>query len=177
MDALGLEEMAALVGGNDFQAGADRETQTRNERIPEANAIDVFGAGGEKQVTTGLIAGEKPIEHGQAHGRCGLDLCRRRGALRVRRWLDEAAEEPAAKPAKMDVIDGRIGLVLQRSTNLRDVRVGRGAEMIEALADAPGGRSGLPVELLLGEAGEESLGGFVVRVEGRRETQRPRGCS
>jgi len=175
-DALGLEKVAALVRGNDLQAGADGEPQARNERIPEASVVDVLGARGEEEFTTELVAGEEAFEHREIYIGSGANLCRCGGALGVGRRLNEAPEEPAAEPAKMDVLDGRIGLVLQRGAKRREIRVRRGAEMIEALADAPGGRSGLPVELLLGQAGEELLGRFVVRVEGRGETKRPRGC-
>jgi hypothetical protein len=163
-DALGLEEVATLVGGDDFEAGADGETEAGDKGIPETDAIDVFDAGGFEEVAAGLIAGEEAVEDGMIHVGGGLDFCRCGNALGVGRRLDEAAEEPAGEPAEADFVSGRIGFVFESGTNGREVGVAGGAEVIEALADAPGGGSGLPVELLLGQVGEKLRGGVVVGV-------------
>jgi hypothetical protein len=43
-DALGLKKMTAFMADNDLESGADGESNSRDKRIPKANAVDVFGA-------------------------------------------------------------------------------------------------------------------------------------
>lgn len=110
-DALGLEEMAALVGRDGFEAGGDGEAQARDERVPETDAVDVFVARGEEEFAAGLIAGEEAVEHGEIDVGSGANFWRSGGAFGGRGRLDEGAEEPAAEPAEAEVVDGRIRLV------------------------------------------------------------------
>jgi len=67
-DALGLKEVTALVGGNDFETRADSEAEAGDEGIPEAEAVDVFGLRDEEQVAASLVAGEEAVEDGEADG-------------------------------------------------------------------------------------------------------------
>ena len=175
-DALGLEKVAALMSGDDFEAGRDGEAQAGNEGIPEAKAIDVFVLRGKEKAAAVLIAGEKAIEDREGHGRGRLDFRGGRDALSVRRGFDEGAEKPAAEPAGIDFVDGRVGFAFQRGENGREISVGGGAEVIETLADAPGVGSGLPVQLWLGKPGEELFGRVVVGVEDGGEAQGPSWC-
>jgi hypothetical protein len=43
-DALGLKKMTAFVADNDLESGTDGESNSRDERILKANAVEVFGA-------------------------------------------------------------------------------------------------------------------------------------
>ena len=174
-DASGLEEVTALVGGDDFEAGPDGEANTRDKRIPEADTVDVLGAGAEEEIAAGLIAGEETVEDGEVYVGGWADFWRGRGAFGVRRGLDEAAEEPTGESAEFDFFHWRVRCALKRGDQGREIGVGSGAEMIEALADAPGTGSGLPVELLFGEAGDECFGRIVVGVAGSGEAERPSG--
>ena len=43
-DALGLKKMTAFMADDDLESGTDGESNSRDKRIPKANAVDVFGA-------------------------------------------------------------------------------------------------------------------------------------
>ena len=43
-DALGLKKMTAFMADNDLESGTDGESNSRDKRIPKANAVDAFSA-------------------------------------------------------------------------------------------------------------------------------------
>ena len=52
-----MQQVAPFVTGDDVEAGADGEANSRNEWIAKANAVDVLGASFDDQFAAGLIAG------------------------------------------------------------------------------------------------------------------------
>jgi hypothetical protein len=43
-DALGLKKMTAFMADNDLESGTDGESNSRDQRIPKANAVDAAEA-------------------------------------------------------------------------------------------------------------------------------------
>jgi hypothetical protein len=66
-DALGLKKMTAFMADNDLESGADGESNSRDNRIPKANAVDVFGARAHHEFPAGFVSGEKAFENGSAN--------------------------------------------------------------------------------------------------------------
>ena len=97
-DALGLKKMTTFMADNDLESGTDGESNSRDERIPKANAIDVFGARADHEFPAGFVSGEKAFENGSANLRRGPDLRWSRSSLGDRRRLDKAANKPAPEP-------------------------------------------------------------------------------
>ena len=86
-DALGLKKMTAFMADNDLQSGTDGESNSRDERIPKADAVDVFGARADHEFPAGFVSGEKAFENGSANVRRGPDLRWSRSSLGDRRLL------------------------------------------------------------------------------------------
>jgi hypothetical protein len=61
---LGLQEVTALMAGDDLEASADGEADSRNQWIAKANAVDVLGASFDDQFAAGLIAGKESVNYG-----------------------------------------------------------------------------------------------------------------
>ncbi len=80
-DALGLKKMTAFMADNDLEPGTDGESNSRDQRIPIANAVDVFGACANHEFLAGLVSGEKTFENGRANVRRGPDLRWSRSSL------------------------------------------------------------------------------------------------
>lgn len=55
--------MAGLVLRHNLETRADGESEQRHERIVEANAIHVEGAGSDDEVPRDLVAAEQRVEH------------------------------------------------------------------------------------------------------------------
>jgi hypothetical protein len=94
-DALGLKKMTAFMADNDLESGTDGESNSRDKRIPKANAVDVFGARADHDFPAGVVSGAKAFENGSANVRRGPDLRWSRSSLGDRRRLDKAANKPA----------------------------------------------------------------------------------
>jgi hypothetical protein len=94
-DALGLKKMTAFMADNDLESGTDGESNSRDKRIPKANAVDVFGARADHDFPAGVVSGAKAFENGSANVRRGPDLRWSRSSLGDRRRLDKAAIKPA----------------------------------------------------------------------------------
>jgi hypothetical protein len=174
-DALGLLKMAAFVRGDDFESGADAEANSGDERIREANAVHVVSVGLPHRVADGLIAGEKTVEDARSDVGSGLDLGWSFDALGGWRRLDDIAEEPTAEPSRIDLIDGRVRLALERGGDRRQVGIVSKGEMLETLADAPGSWRGLPVELRFTESSDEGARGLIAGGEVGGEASGPGG--
>ena len=174
-DALGLEKMAAFVADNDFEAGADGEAHSGEERIPKANAVDVLVPRAKQKLAAGFVSCEKALENRSADMRSGPDLRRSASALGLRRWLDEAADKPAREPSGGNLFDWRIRLLIQHRRNSRQIGFIRDAEVLETLAHTPTARGRLPIQLCFGESSDELPGGLVVGVEARGKLCGPSG--
>jgi len=70
-DALGLKKMATLVADDDLESGTDGESDSRDKRIPKANAVDVFSLRADHEFPAGFVSGEKALENGSANVRRG----------------------------------------------------------------------------------------------------------
>ena len=52
------------MAGDDLEASADGEADSRNQWIAKANAVDVLGASFDDQFAAGLIAGKESVNYG-----------------------------------------------------------------------------------------------------------------
>ena len=77
------------------------------------------------------------------------------GPFRGGRRFNVVANEPAAEPARRDLVDDRGRLAVKGMADGRQVHVIGHTQMVEALAHAPFARSWLPVELRRREPGDE----------------------
>ena len=75
-DALGLKNMTAFMADNDLEPGTDGVSNSREKRIPKANAVDVFGARADHEFPAGFVPGEKAFENGSANVRRQIDFVR-----------------------------------------------------------------------------------------------------
>jgi hypothetical protein len=79
-DALGLKKMTAFMADDDLESGTDSESNSRDKRIPKANAVDVFGVCADHEFPAGFVSGEKAFENGsavyQSFGLLGLGIVR-----------------------------------------------------------------------------------------------------
>src|ERR1700757_3110500 len=107
-DALGLKKMTAFMADNDLESGTDGESNSRDKRIPKANAVEVFGAGTDHEFPAGFVSIEKAFENGSANVRRGPNLRWSRSSLGDRRRLDKAANKPAPEPSGSNLFDRRI---------------------------------------------------------------------
>ena len=174
-DALGLKKMTAFMADNDLESGTDGESNSRDKRIPKANAIDVSGARANHEFPAGFVSGEKALENGSANVRRGRDLHWSRSSLGDRRRLDKAANRPAPEPSGSNLLDWRIRFSVHRHGDGRQIGFVRDAEMFETLAHTPIAGRRLPIELLLGEFSNELAGGLVVGVQVRSKADGPSG--
>src|SRR5262249_42205855 len=163
--------MTAFMADNDLECGTDGESNSRDQGIPKANAVDVFGAGADHEFPAGFVSGKKPFEDGIAHVGRGPDLRWSPRSLGDRRRLDKAANKPAPEPSGSNLLDGRIRFPGDRRGDGRQVGFVRNAEMLEALAHAPRAGRRLPIELSLGEFSGELPGGLVVGVQVRSKAE------
>jgi hypothetical protein len=174
-DALGLKKMTAFMADNDLESGTDGEANSRDKRIPKANAVDVFSARADDEFPAGFVSGEKAFENGSANVRCGPDLRWSRSSLGDWRRLDKAANKPAPEPSGSNLLDRRIRILVDRHGNRRQIGFVRDANMLETLAHTPRAGRQLPIELFLGEFSDELSGGQVVGVQVRSKADGPSG--
>jgi len=154
--------MAAFVARNDFESRSDRESDSRDKRIPKANAVDVLGARSHDDFAARFVVGKESIDNRQLHLRPRPDLGRSRNTPAVWRRLDKAAEEPPPKPSGCDLLDRKIRFFFKRSGNRWHVGFVRDAQVLETLPQAPGARYRLPIELFNVESSNQRLCGLVV---------------
>ena len=114
-DALGLKKMTAFMADNDLESGTDGESNSRDKRIPKANAVDVFGARADHEFLAGFVSGEKALEKGSANERRGPDLHWSWSSLGDWRRLDKAANKPAPEPSGSSMLDRRIRFPVDRN--------------------------------------------------------------
>ena len=168
-----MKKMTAFMADNDLESGTDGESNSRDKRIPKANAVDVFGARAGHEFPAGFVSAEKAFENGSGNVRRGPNLRWSRSSLGDRRRLDKAANKPAPEPSGSNLLDRRIRFVVDRHGDGRQIGVVHVAEMIETLAHTPRVRCRLPIELFLGEFSDELPGGLVVGVQVRSKADGP----
>lgn len=154
--------MTAFVAHNDLQSSPDCEPKSWDERIPEANAVYVLASSADDDVAARLVASQEAIEDRDFHVRCGADLCRSANAPAARRGLGKAADKPTAEPSGGDLLYRRIGLLLERGGDWRQIDLVHYAEMLKTLSHAPGARRRLPIKLFTGKSREQPFRSSVV---------------
>src|SRR5206468_9275993 len=103
--AFSLQQVPVLVLRQDLQPRSHGETNNWSEGILESDAIDVVVSGAMDELTRLVVAGEEPIENGRI-GLCARpDLPGCTGSSRFGRGFDVVANEPAAEPARFDVLN------------------------------------------------------------------------
>jgi hypothetical protein len=172
-DTLGLKKMTAFMADNDLESGTDGESNSRDKRIPKANAVDVYGARTDHEFPAGFVSGEKAFENGSANVRGGPDLRWSGSSLGNRRRLDKAANKPAPEPSGSNLLDRRMRFPVDRHGDGRQIGFIRDAEMFETLAHTPRAGRRLPIELFLGEFGDELPGRLIVGVQVRSKADGP----
>ena len=66
-DALGLKKMTAFMADDDLESGTDSESNSRDKRIPKANAVDVFGVCADHEFPARIrFRRRKRLENGSA---------------------------------------------------------------------------------------------------------------
>jgi len=163
-DALGLKKMTAFMADNDLESGTDGESNSRDKRIPKANAVDVFRARADHDFPAGFVSGEKALENGSANVRRGPDLHWSWSSLGDWRRLDKAANKPAPEPSGSNMLDRRIRFPVDRNGYGRQIGFVHDAEMLETLAHTPSAGRRLPIELFLCEFSDKPPGGLIVGV-------------
>ena len=135
--AFGLQQMAARMFGDDFQARANREPQQWDEGIPVANAVHIVGACLPRQLSGGLVTAKKTIQNDGFYMLGGFYLlgCPSPRSSDVLRNV--GTNEPAAEPAETDFLDLSVWLAFQGSGKLRQHDFIPSPEVIEALAYTP----------------------------------------
>ena len=174
-DALGLKKMTAFMADNDLKSGTDGESNSRDKRIPKANAVDVFGARVDHEFPAGFVSGEKAFENRSANVGRGPDPRWSWSSLGDRRRLDKAANKPAPEPSGGYLLDRRIRFLVDRRGDGRQIGFVRDAEMLETLAHTPRAGRRSPIELFFGEFSDELPGGLVVGVQVRSKADGPCG--
>ena len=174
-DAFGLKKMTAFMADNNLESGTDGESNSRDKRIPKADAVDIFGACADHELPEGFVSGEKAFEDGSANVGRGPDLRWSRSSLGDRRRLDKAANKPAPEPSWSNLLDRRIRSLVDRHGHGRQIGFVGDAEMLETLAHTPRAGRRLPIKLFLGELSDELLGGLVVGVQVRSKADGPSG--
>jgi hypothetical protein len=174
-DAFSLQQVPALMRSQNLQACSDGEMNHWNEGIREADAVDVAVPGAIDELMSLLVAAEKSIENGQLDLGAGPDLLRRSDPFRFGRGLDEASNEPAAEPARRDVLNHDRLTIHERARHRCHVLFVGYAEVLEALANAPHTWSRRPVELPLSERHRERDCALVGGVELGSQTATPWG--
>jgi hypothetical protein len=111
--------MTALVAGNDLKSSPDRESNSRDKRIPKPNVVYVLVARSDDELAARFVAGQESIENSKVDTRCGSDLARSGNTPAVRRGLDKSADKPAPEPPGIDLLHRRIWLVFEHGGNRR----------------------------------------------------------
>src|SRR5262249_41675251 len=154
--------MTAFVAHNDLQSSTDCEPKSWDERIPKANAIYVLASSADDDVAARWVARQEAIENRDSYLRCGFDLRGSANALAARGGRGKVADKPTAEPSGSDLLYRRIGLLLERGGDWRQIDLVHYAEMLKTLSHAPGARRRLPIELFIGESCEQPFSSFVV---------------
>ena len=165
--------MTAFVAHNSLESSPYRESNPWKKRVPEANAVYVVAASSEDNVAACLVGRQKTIENRNVGMRSRPDLSRSGSTLALRRGLHKAADKPAPGPSGSDLFHGRTRLVPKRGRDRRQIRLVGDAEMLKTLADAPGARCRLPIELFLGQSTDQVPGGLVVCAKASGEPNGP----
>jgi len=151
--------------GDDLQSCAYGKANAADEWVFEANAIDVAAGCAPDNFARFLIAAEETIEHRGRDLGVWTNFFRRRRAFCLRGRLNKAADKPSGKPSRSDALDRITGFAFERSRNGIEVELVGDGEMFQALANAPGAGSRLPIQLLERELRRQAFCPLIVCFE------------
>src|SRR6516164_2314576 len=154
--------MAAFVVYDDLEPSTDRESKSRDKRIPKPSAGHVLGACLDDEFAASFVAGQESIENRKVDVRRGPDLGRSRSTLAARRCLGKPPDKPPPEPSWSDLLHRRIWLVFNRGGNRQHIEFIRDAKVLKTLSNAPATRRRLPVELFIGESSKQCVSGLVI---------------
>lgn len=175
-DSFRLQEMTAFVAGNDLESRADGEANSRGKRIPKTDAVHVLASRMDDEFAACLIAGQESIKNRKLHiSSGGSDFGWSRKVAAFGRGFNKFTDEPAGDPTGSDLLDRGIRVIGKRGGNRGEVRFIGNGKMLKALANTPGTRRRMPIELFPAETGGERLCGLVVCAQLKRKADRPGG--
>src|SRR5258708_33250263 len=105
LDAFSLQQVAALMSRDDFQAGSDSETQHGNKGVLESDAVYVVVTGATDKLACGLVASQEKIKNMRIDSGARRNLLGSTSPHGLGRWFDIVANEPPAEPARCDVLN------------------------------------------------------------------------
>src|SRR5579863_4494268 len=111
--------MTPFVARNDLESRADRESNSRDKRIPKPNAVYILAARSNEEFAAGSVIGQESVENADADVRRRSDFAGSGSALAVRRGLNKAADKPASEPPGSDLLRRRIRHSFERGVNRR----------------------------------------------------------
>src|SRR5579872_404892 len=137
--------MTSRVFGDSFQAYSDCEPQQWKEGILVPNAVHVVVACLPNKNSGALGAPKKGLQNAWFYLHGGHYFLRRACTRSTRIWSNVRADEPCADPARSYFLNWFARPPFESSSKLRHHDFIHQIEVIEALADTPSARSGLPV--------------------------------
>ena len=111
--------MTALVARDDLESSTDRKSNSRDKRIPKANAVYILATRPDEEFAAGSVLGQESVENSMVDVRCRSDFGRSGNTLTVRRGFNKAADKPASEPPGSDLLDRRIRLPFECGVNRR----------------------------------------------------------
>src|SRR5215471_18409216 len=138
------------------------------------DAVHVIASGLPDQRSGSLVTAKESLQKDDGlYSFGGLYFLGCPGTHSSRVWGNEATNEAAVEPAECDVADWPARGALQGSSNCRHKDFISDAEVLQALADAPGAFAGLPIELHSVEPFCHRLGAGVGVIQFRNQAHRP----
>jgi hypothetical protein len=172
--AFGLQQMAALMFRDDFQARTNPEPQQWDEGIPVANAIHIVIACSPGQLPGSLVTAKKSLQNDWFYLPGGFYFPGCPGTRSSRVWSNVGTNEPPAEPAESDFVDRAALAAFHGSGNCRQKDFIPHAEVLQALAYTPRTLPRLPVELNRAESLCNGLGAAIGSVQLGHQALRPR---
>ena len=139
--------MPARMFRDDFKARPNSEPEHWNEGIPITNPVHIIVARLFDQDSGSFGAPKETIQNTGIYLSDRRYFSRRSGASTSRIGSNERTDKPTAEPAKNYLVDWLMLPSFHGSTENRHEDFISDAQVLQALADAPGARIGLPVQL------------------------------
>ena len=132
---------------DNFQSGANSETQQWDKGIPEPDAVHIIIACSPDQLSGSLVSPKKHLQNGWFYVLGGQYLLGGLSTGPPGIWSNVGANEPTGEPPKTEVVDSPALAALQSARDRWQIDFIRDAEVLQALAHAPSAWPGLPIEL------------------------------
>jgi len=99
--------VSAFVLGNDLEPCSHGKTNYGNERILESDAVYIAVTSMTNEFPGCLISMQEAVQNGRLDLRARNELLGSTDVFGPSGWLDVGADEPSAKPPRIDVLNGR----------------------------------------------------------------------